>query len=461
MFSIAAHGHVNPSLEVIRELVARGHRVTYAIPPAFAEKVADTGAEVKPWNSTLPSPDDDPEAWGSTLLDNVEPFLDDAIQALPQLIEAYEGDEPDLVLYDISSYPARVLAHRWGVPAVSLSPNIVAWEGYMEEVWEPMWAEPRQTERGRAYYARFQAWLGENGITWHPDRFAADPARSVVLIPRVLQPNADRVDATVHTFVGACQGDRTAEGDWQRPAGAEKVALVSLGSAFTKQPGFYRECVRAFGDLPGWHLVLQIGNHVDPAELGEVPANVEVRSWVPQLAILKQADLFVTHAGAGGSQEGLATATPMIAVPQAVDQFGNAEMLQGLGVARYLPTEEATAEALRETALALVDDPEVARRLKEIQAELAQEGGTRRAADLIEAELPTRQGESGRPSPAGPSHRDGLAGEGDAGVVESGVHARRLALGEHEHRGVVRVVHVVHEHVAVRSVAARHMGEVG
>jgi MGT family glycosyltransferase len=154
----------------------------------------------------------------------------------------------------------------------------------------------------------------------------------------------------------------------------------------------YRECVKAFGDLPGRHLVLSVGKHIDPAGLGEVPANVEVRSWVPQPAILKQADLFVTHAGAGGSQEGLATATPMIAVPQAADQFGNAEMLQGLGVARYLPTEEATGEALREVALALVDDPEAARRLKEIQAETAREGDTRRAADLIEAELPARQG---------------------------------------------------------------------
>lgn len=113
-----------------------------------------------------------------------------------------------------------------------------------------------------------------------------------------------------------------------------------------------------------------------------------MHDWVPQLTILRQADLFVTHAGAGGSQEGLATATPMIAVPQAVDQFGNADMLQALGVARHLPTEEATAEALREAALALTGDPEVARRLKEIQAEMSQEGGTRRAADLIEAELP-------------------------------------------------------------------------
>ncbi|GAA2426079.1 macrolide-inactivating glycosyltransferase [Streptomyces glaucus] len=388
MFSIAAHGHVNPSLEVIRELVARGHRVTYAIPPAFAEKVAATGAEPRLWHSTLPGPDADPEAWGTTLLDNVEPFLDDAIQALPQLIEAYEGDEPDLVLHDITSYPARVLAHRWGVPAISLSPNLVAWEGYEEEVAEPMWAEPKRTERGRAYYARFRAWLEENGITEHPDSFVGRPARSLVLIPRVLQPHADRVDESVYTFVGACQGDRGAEGDWQRPAGAEKVVLVSLGSAFTKQPGFYRECVQAFGGLPGWHTVLQIGRHVDPAELGDLPGNVEVHSWVPQLAILRQADLFVTHAGAGGSQEGLATATPMIAVPQAVDQFGNADMLQGLGVARHLPREEATAAALRETALRLVDDPEVARRLKDVQAEMAREGGTRRAADLIEAELP-------------------------------------------------------------------------
>ncbi|GAA3506782.1 macrolide-inactivating glycosyltransferase [Streptomyces prasinosporus] len=391
MFSIAAHGHVNPSLEVIRELVARGHRVTYAIPPLFAEKVAETGAEPKPWNSTLPGPDADPEAWGTTLLDHVEPFLDDAIQALPQLIEAYEGDTPDLVLHDITSYPARVLAHRWGVPAVSLSPNLVAWEGYEQEVAEPMWEEPRRTERGRAYYARFRAWLEENGITRHPDLFTGRPDRSIVLIPKALQPHADRVDERVHSFVGACQGDRGAEGEWRRPAGAEKVVLVSLGSSFTKRPAFYRECVKAFGDLPGWHLVLQIGRHVDPAELGDVPAGVEVRPWVPQLAVLRQADLFVTHAGAGGSQEGLATATPMIAVPQAVDQFGNADMLQALGVARHVPADEASAGTLRSAALALVGDPEVARRLKDVQAGMAEEGGTRRAADLIEAELPARR----------------------------------------------------------------------
>nr|WP_281278215.1 macrolide-inactivating glycosyltransferase [Streptomyces spongiicola] len=387
MFSIAAHGHVNPSVEVIRELVARGHRVSYAIPPSFAGKVAATGAEPVLWNSTLPT-DDEPDRWGTEPVDHLELFLGDAIQALPQLAEAFAGDEPDLVLHDITSYPARVLARRWGVPAVSLSPNLVAWEGYEEEVGEPMTAAIRATERGRAYYARFGSWLSENGIGVHPDPFVGRPARSLVLIPRALQPNADRVDERVHSFVGTCRGDRTEQGEWRRPAGAGKVLLVSLGSTFTKQPAFYRECVKAFGELPGWHVVLQIGRFVDPAELGRVPANIEVHDWVPQRAVLEQADAFVTHAGAGGSQEGLATATPMVAVPQAVDQFGNADMLASLGVARRLPMEEATADSLREAVLTLSADPEVAVRLEEVRRSMLLEGGTRRAADLIEAELP-------------------------------------------------------------------------
>ncbi len=38
-----------------------------------------------------------------------------------------------------------------------------------------MWEEPKKTARGKAYYARFQAWLEENGVTLHPDDFAGAP----------------------------------------------------------------------------------------------------------------------------------------------------------------------------------------------------------------------------------------------------------------------------------------------
>ena len=46
-----------------------------------------------------------------------------------------------------------------------------------------------------------------------------------------------------------------------------------------------------------------------------------------------------------------------------------------------------------------------------------------------------------------------------ARAIQAGLHARDLARREHEHRGIVDVVHVVHEHVAVGPVAAGDVRE--
>ncbi|MBV6696582.1 macrolide family glycosyltransferase [Kitasatospora aureofaciens] len=386
MVSIPAHGHVNPSLAVIAELVARGHQVSYVNDPSFAEIVESTGARFVPYPTKLPLADD-PAGWVDDPVAIQEVFLDDALAMYPVLLEAFADDRPDLVLCDIAGFAGRALGERLGVPVVQLSPAYVGWEGFEQDLSE--WFEAIRTGPGGAeHYRRFAAWLAEAGtVERDVDAFKGRPDRVIALVPRAMQPNADRVDERRATFVGPCFGDRAHQGEWHRPAGAEKVLLVSLGSAFTRQPAFYRACVEAFGDLPGWHVVLQIGRHTDLAELGEVPDTVEVHRWVPQLSVLAQADAFVTHAGMGGSSEGLFHGVPMIAVPQAADQFANADALVGLGVARRLDTEQATPEALRGALLDLVGDPAVAERLTALAAAGRAEGGTARAADLIEAEL--------------------------------------------------------------------------
>ncbi|MFE6869028.1 macrolide family glycosyltransferase [Kitasatospora sp. NPDC057692] len=386
MASIPAHGHVNPSLAVIAELVARGHRVSYVNDPSFAGTVAATGAAFVPYPTALPLADD-PSGWPEDPVAVQEVFLDDAVAMTPVLRELFAEDRPDLVLHDIGAFAARAVAEAHGVPLLQLSPTMVGWEGIeqdMAEVFEALRTGPG----GPEHYRRFGDWLaGAGAAVRDVDRFKNRPERALALIPRALQPNADRVDTGRITFVGQCFGDRSHQGHWQRPEGAEKVLLVSLGSAFTDRPAFYRACTEAFGDLPGWHVVLQIGKHTDPAALGEVPGNVEVHRWVPQFDVLAQADAFVTHAGTGGASEGLFHGVPMIAVPQAVDQFANADSLVALGVARRLDTEDATAGALRAALLELTGDPAVAGRLAELRAEVRAEGGTARAADLVEAEL--------------------------------------------------------------------------
>ncbi|MFF3532425.1 macrolide family glycosyltransferase [Streptomyces sp. NPDC002466] len=381
MIGIPAVSHVLPSIHVIRELVARGHRVTYANDTVMAERIEATGAEFVPCASTLPVADNN---WPDDPIAAMDLFLDNAVQSLGPLRAAYDHDPADLYLYDIGAYAARALAEIQGRPLMQLSPTFVAWQGYEQEVGTGLWQLPGAD----AYRAKFARWLAGCGAsTTDVDAFSGRPSRALALIPRAMQPYADRVDTDTVTFVGLCPGPREDERDWTRPAGAEKVLLISLGSAYTRRPEFYRRCLAAYGDLPGWHVVLQIGKYTDPEELGDIPFNVEVHSWVPQPAILERADAFVTHAGMGSSGEGLMAGVPMIAVPQGAEQFLNADRLVELGVARRIDTEEATPEALRTALNDLVTDPEVRRRSAGLRSAARAEGGTARAADLIEEML--------------------------------------------------------------------------
>ena len=43
-FCIPAHGHTNPTLGVVKELITRGHEVIYYSYEAFREKIEATGA---------------------------------------------------------------------------------------------------------------------------------------------------------------------------------------------------------------------------------------------------------------------------------------------------------------------------------------------------------------------------------------------------------------------------------
>ncbi|RKT53211.1 macrolide family glycosyltransferase [Saccharothrix australiensis] len=375
-FNIPGHGHVNPTLPVVAELVARGHRVTYAVPAAFRAAVEHAGATPVAYPTTLPAEDGQ---WPTGMAPAMKLFLDEAVALLPVLAAAYADDRPDVVVYDIGAWPARVLAARWGVPAIQFSPTFVAYEG-----WEEDMGEVNETPEMKAVHAEIGAWLRAEGVDMDPQAFVGDPDRAVVSIARSFQ-YGERV-ADKYTFVGPCIGDRSFQGGWDAPADGRPVLLISLGSAYTDDPAFYRACLAAFGDLD-WHVVINIGKHVDPADLGGIPANVELHRWLPQLDILSHAKVFITHCGMGGTMEALYHGVPMVGVPTIDEQVMNAVRVAELGLGRHLPREEATPEALRAAVLELAGDEQVAARLAAFRAEVRAAGGTAAAADVIEGAL--------------------------------------------------------------------------
>jgi MGT family glycosyltransferase len=379
MIGTTAPSHIYPSLALIRELVHRGHRVSYTVGEQLVDLVTPTGAEVITHPSILPLADtewpDDPGA-------AMRVFLDEGIAVMPILAEHYDTDPPDLFLYDIGGLAAPLLAARYGVPAVQLSPTYVAWDGYEDDFAEFLTAL-KASASGIAYYATYNAWLRENNIETDATAWQTRPAHGLVLIPRAMQPNAEKVADTIQ-FVGPCLDPaRLADTSWQPPDDGKKVLLVSFGTAFNDQLPVYRACVEAFSGSD-WHVVMAIGQHVDPVELGELPDNIEVHRTVPQLAVLAHADAFITHAGMGGCTEALWFGVPTVAIPQAVDQFGNAAMLESLGVGKHLPADEVTAQSLGDAVDDVASSPEVAAQLAEISAEVRANGGVEKAANAVE-----------------------------------------------------------------------------
>lgn len=377
--SVPAAGHINPGLGLVAELVSRGHRVTYAVNAHFAARVVAAGATPLVYTST--------PAWahgpGAEVIEpggEMTAFLDEAQAVLPQVEHALDGDRPDVLVYDIGAWPAPILAQRWSVPALLLSPTFVAYDG-----WEADFApDPAPAGAGPAPDDRFPdamaSWLAQEGFA---GTFAdlMTPARAVVVVPRALHPRADTV-AAQNTFVGPMIGDRSFQGTWA-PADERPVLLVSFGSAYTDRSEVYRACVEAFDDGV-WRVVLVVGGGVDPASLGELPAFVEVHREVPQVDVLARAGAFVSHGGMGGTLEALSHGVPIVAIPQIPEQRVVARRLEELGVGRHLPLDAVTAGALREAVDALTSDARVATALARMQGEIAASGGASAAADVAE-----------------------------------------------------------------------------
>lgn len=382
MSTTAAHGHIHPNLPVITELVARGHRVTYPVPERFADAVAATGATALRIRTDLPDPAKG-EQWPDGGVEAMRLFSDEARSAYAQISDALQYEHPDVVCYDGSGWAGHALSRVRGIPRVELAPHMIAWEGFEEDMAEAL--APLEAPEGLAWRSEMDAWLAEVGAGVGNREFLGPPDRSVVLIPEAMQPNLEKVDRERYTFVGPVIGDRSHQGLWPKPS--KPLLLVSLGSAYTDRPEFWRDCVEAMHDT-GWQTVLATGPHVSADDLGEVPDDVTVRQWVPQLAVLAQASAFVTHAGMGGCSEGLWHGVPMIAVPQAVDQFGNAARLAELGVGEHLPAGEVTPETLRSAVLRLASSDAVAQRCAEQKAIARAAGGAAQAADVIESLIP-------------------------------------------------------------------------
>jgi MGT family glycosyltransferase len=126
-----------------------------------------------------------------------------------------------------------------------------------------------------------------------------------------------------------------------------------------------------------------VGDRIDIAALGPVPANFQVAPHVAQLEVLAEADVFVSHGGLNSTMESLFYGVPLVVMPATREQRLTARRVRELGLGVVLEREGLTAEGLRQAARLAATDPEMRARVREMRQILLESGGATMAAAAL------------------------------------------------------------------------------
>ncbi|MFJ3403648.1 macrolide family glycosyltransferase [Promicromonospora sp. NPDC090134] len=389
--NIGMHGYVNPTLPVVAELVRRGHTVTYHTTPAFAAQIEAAGARVHLYpGGDLPLPDP------PIPLAMMAGLAHAAVGLLPSVLADLRAARPDLVVHGAACPWGAVAARELGVPAAATFTTFA----FNRQVPSPGRLSTELLAAAAAHPGLARDYAGarwalrrgyDTGGLPLTDLMDAREPLNLVFTSRAFQPGADAFDPSFR-FVGASVGSRLPDPAFAADRLESPVLYASLGTVFDAGPGLLRTFATALAPLGGT-VVVSTG-HTDPADLGELPANVLARPSVPQLQVLAQAALFVTHGGMNSVNEAMLAGVPTLVVPQGADQPLVAQRVVELGAGLALSTEDATPESVYVLARRLLREPRF-RAAAGVQRDAQEEaGGALRAADELERYLAGAHGDA-------------------------------------------------------------------
>jgi MGT family glycosyltransferase len=155
--------------------------------------------------------------------------------------------------------------------------------------------------------------------------------------------------------------------------GDRTLIYISLGSLNTDNIDFYNLCISAFRDT-GYFVCMSTGNKCDVSELIEIPSNFMVKSYFPQLEVLKRADVFITHAGFNSVNEALYLGVPMLALPQVNDQHMVAKRLVSMHLGMVESMKELSSEILKSRTEALLLNRQIKENCIQISQKMRETG---------------------------------------------------------------------------------------
>jgi MGT family glycosyltransferase len=395
-YTSPARGHLTPMMGPLLELHRRGAEVHVRTLRAGVENVRATGIEAAPIAAAIEAvPHDDHEA-RIQIASGARSFATlrrRAALEVPDLEAALAEVSPDVLLVDSTTFGAKALAEREGLPWAVSQPSLLeepAADGTPFGLGLAPMGPPLGRLRDRALGLLADDFDRRHRLpAVNAGRLAAGLAplaraaefrhRAPLTLYFTAEPLDYRRDLPESVvMVGPSLWDPAAEQAVDLPPGDRPLVLVGCSSEFQDDGAIAAAALAGLRDR--FRLVVTTAG-VDPAGLGD-PGDALVARFLPHTPILRQADAVVCHGGMGITQKALAFGVPVCVVPWGRDQLDVAAHVVAADAGtrvprrRLSPTKLATAV---ERALSCRPGAE------RVKAGFDATGGAATAADRLEA----------------------------------------------------------------------------
>ena len=388
-FSLPLHGHIIPTLPLVRELVGRGEHIVYYSTPAFAARIEQAGAQYHPYrNAFLQDLQQLPER-----MEELSGLLMTATaELLHSELDGWRAERADYLITDSVAAWGQWAAKLLRLPVVTSVPTLAVNRHVLKYAFA-QGVRPKSTSR---FLSKLRHMVKASLLRRHMIRrygvsgpgilgsVSGSSGLNIVYTSRHFQPCAATFDDRFE-FIGPSSAPRgeSVAFPWEKVT-HPVVVYVSLGTLFNADAAFYRNCYEAFRD-ENYQVILAAGVNVSPDDWGPPPPNFIVQAHVPQLEVLQRAAAFVSHGGMNSVNESLCHGVPLVAIPQMGEQMIIGRRVEELGAGLYIEKTEVTVNKLREAVRRLLTDRRFREHASRARQSFQSAGGVARAADAIRA----------------------------------------------------------------------------
>lgn len=354
-FCIPAHGHTNPTLEVVRELVSLGHEVLYYSYNMLKEKIENTGAKFvscDDYDMEQKLSPEDGARLGKDLAFSTKILVDTTLALDDMVCSQIKELQPDCIVADSMAIWGKCVALKFGIPFIS-STTTFAFNQHSAKI--------MKQSIGQIFGMIFSMGKIQKDIIRLQNK--GYPINNVLDIIK----NDDNTDTIVYTspeFQPCSEtfSDKyTFIGPSIRPITDEivkthkKLIYISMGTVINNNASFYHNCIKAFADTD-FQVIMSVGNLTDMTKFKNLPENIFVYQNVDQIAVLSKADVFISHCGMNSVNESLYYGVPLVMFPQTPEQGGVANRVSQLKAGIML--KKNTVKNIQNAVKNLIDDGE-------------------------------------------------------------------------------------------------------